>query len=97
MTGSGSGSDPTSTVGAIVLTGGRASRLGGVDKARLAVAGRPMVEAVLGAARAVAGPVRTVGPGGDTREDPPHSGPVAGIAAGLRALPPSVDLVVVVA
>ncbi|MBB1018526.1 NTP transferase domain-containing protein, partial [Dietzia sp. DQ11-71] len=48
MTGSGSGSDPTSTVGAIVLTGGRASRLGGVDKARLAVAGRPMVEAVLG-------------------------------------------------
>ncbi|TCJ79357.1 UNVERIFIED_ORG: molybdopterin biosynthesis enzyme [Dietzia maris] len=84
-------------VGAIVLTGGRASRLGGVDKARLAVAGRPMVEAVLGAARAVAGPVRTVGPGGDTREDPPHSGPVAGIAAGLRALPPSVDLVVVVA
>src|SRR5699024_3609357 len=31
------------------------------------------------------------------REDPPHSGPVAGIAAGLRALPPSVDLVVVTA
>ncbi|MBB1012173.1 NTP transferase domain-containing protein, partial [Dietzia kunjamensis] len=45
MTGSG---DP-GTVGAIVLTGGRASRLGGIDKARLAVAGRPMIEAVLGA------------------------------------------------
>ncbi|WP_255583374.1 NTP transferase domain-containing protein [Dietzia sp. ANT_WB102] len=85
------------SVGAIVLTGGRASRLGGIDKGSVAVAGRPMVEAVLGAARAVAGPVRTVGPGGDTREDPPFSGPVAGIAAGLRTLPESVDLVVVVA
>ncbi|MFD2394956.1 NTP transferase domain-containing protein [Dietzia aerolata] len=75
------------TVGAIVLTGGRASRLGGVDKARLAVGGRPMVETVLRAARAVATAVVTVGPGGDTREEPPHSGPVAGIAAGLAALP----------
>lgn len=74
------------TVGAIVLTGGRASRLGGVDKARLTVAGQPMAETVLRAARAVADPVVTVGPGGDTREEPPFSGPVAGIAAGLRAL-----------
>lgn len=48
------------TVGAIILTGGRGSRLGGVDKARLPVAGRPMVETVLGAARAVAGPAITV-------------------------------------
>ncbi|WP_299023125.1 NTP transferase domain-containing protein [uncultured Dietzia sp.] len=84
-------------VGAIVLTGGRASRLGGVDKARLPVAGQPMVETVLRAARAVAGPVVTVGPGGDTREEPPHSGPVAGIAAGLPLLPGEVDVVVVVA
>ncbi|MGX1767127.1 NTP transferase domain-containing protein [Dietzia sp. NPDC055343] len=85
------------TVGAIILTGGRGSRLGGVDKARLPVAGRPMVETVLGAARAVAGPAITVGPGGDAREDPPHSGPVAGIAAGLACLPDGVDVVVVVA
>ena len=84
-------------VGAIVLAGGRASRLGGVDKARVAVAGRPMIESVVGAARAVAGPVITVGPGGDTREDPPHSGPVAAIAAGLAGLPGAVELVVVVA
>ena len=42
------------SVGAIVLAGGRASRLGGVDKARVAVAGRPMIESVVGAARAVA-------------------------------------------
>lgn len=84
-------------VGAIVLTGGRGSRLGGVDKARLTVSGRPMVETVLRAARAIAGPIITVGPGGDTREDPPHSGPVAGIAAGLATVPEEVDLVVVVA
>ena len=93
----GSGSGVTGTVGAIVLTGGRASRLGGVDKARLTVSGRPMVETVLRAAREVAGRVITVGPGGDTREDPPHSGPVAGIAAGLAGIPAAVDLVVVVA
>ena len=85
------------TVGAIVLTGGRGSRLGGTDKARIAVAGRPMVESVVGAAAAVADPVITVGPGGDAREDPPFSGPVAGIASGLAALPERVDLVVVVA
>ncbi|WP_314037658.1 NTP transferase domain-containing protein [Dietzia sp. CH92] len=85
------------TVGAIVLAGGRASRLGDVDKARVRVAGRPMIDAVLGAARAVAGPVVTVGPGGDTREDPPRSGPVAAIAAGLAGLPGAVELVVVVA
>ena len=84
-------------VGAIVLTGGRGSRLGGLDKARLTVSGRPMVETVLRAARAIAGPIITVGPGGDTREDPPHSGPVAGIAAGLATVPEEVDLVVVVA
>lgn len=85
------------SVGAIVLAGGRASRLGGVDKARVAVAGRPMIESVVGAARAVAGSVITVGPGGDTREDPPHSGPVAAITAGLAGLPGTVELVVVVA
>lgn len=86
----------TPTTGAIVLTGGRASRLGGLDKARLVVAGRPMLESVLGAARAVADTVVTVGPGGDTREEPPHSGPVAGIAAGVAALGDELDVDVVV-
>ena len=56
-----------------------------------------MIETVLRAARAVAGSVVTVGPGGDTREDPPFSGPVAGIAAGMAGLPGEVDVVVVVA
>ncbi len=89
--------DPRHTVAAIVLSGGRASRLDGTDKAQLTVAGRPMVETVLGAAEQIAAPVVMVGPGGDTREDPPFSGPVAGIAAGMAGLPASVDLVVVVA
>lgn len=86
----------TGKVAAIVLTGGRASRLDGADKAGLQVDGQPMVETVLAAASAVAGTVVTVGPGGTVREDPPFSGPVAGIAAGLDALGPAVDLVVVV-
>lgn len=85
------------TVAAIVLAGGRASRLDGADKARLSVAGRPMVEAVVGAAAQIADTVVVVGPGGDTREDPPFSGPVAGIAAGMAGLPGEVDVVVVVA
>lgn len=93
----GAGRGANTEVGAIVLTGGRASRLGGVDKARLTVAGRPMVDTVRAAAAAVAGHVVTVGPDADLREDPPFSGPVAGIAAGLAGLPQSVDLVVVVA
>lgn len=87
----------TGEVGAIVLAGGRSSRLDGTDKARIPVAGRPMLESVLGAAAAVADRVVTVGPGSDVREDPPFSGPLSGIAAGLAGLPVSVDLVVVVA
>lgn len=97
MSTTGMSSVDMSTVGAIVLTGGRASRLGGVDKARVTVDGQPMIETVLRAARAVARTIVTVGPDGDTREDPPHSGPVAGIAAGLMVLSGEVDIVVVVA
>lgn len=75
----------------IVLAGGGGTRLGGVDKASLEVAGRPLLERVLkGTANAeqvvVVG--RTQVPDGvlRTMEDPPGGGPVAGIAAGLRAL-----------
>lgn len=86
---------------AIVLVGGRARRLGGRDKAGLVVAGRPLLERALEAARdaertVVAGvlPPATVLPaGGDGSgtvqhvvEQPPRSGPVAGISAGLAAL-----------
>src|SRR5699024_9654490 len=78
-----------------VLSGGRASRLDGQDKARLRVGGRAMIDSVTAAAAAVADTVVTVGPGGTVREDPPWAGPVAGLIAGLRALPESAEVVVV--
>lgn len=77
---------------AIVLAGGRASRLGGVPKAELVVAGRTLLsrslEATTGARRTV-----VVGTAVDlhdkvlvTREQPPFGGPAAAIGAGLAAL-----------
>lgn len=76
---------------AIVLAGGRGSRLGGVDKGALPVGGRPLLERVLEAAR---GAERSVvvgdGPVPDgallTREEPVFGGPAAALVAGLRAL-----------
>ena len=76
---------------AIVLTGGRSSRLGGTPKATLATSGRPLVEVVLDAVRDARmrvvvgdGPVH---PGVlVTQEEPRYAGPAAAVAAGLRAL-----------
>ncbi|MFP5319001.1 MAG: NTP transferase domain-containing protein [Acidimicrobiia bacterium] len=79
---------------AVLLTGGRATRLGGVDKPSLDVGGLPMVERALRAASG-AGAARVVVVGPDpglpgvaavTREEPPGSGPVAALAAGLPFL-----------
>ncbi|MEU3270439.1 molybdenum cofactor guanylyltransferase [Saccharomonospora sp. NPDC006951] len=73
----------------IVLAGGAARRLGGIDKPMLEVGGMPMlyraVAALDGALRvAVVGPRRDGLPGVDwVREDPPGTGPVAALAAGL--------------
>jgi molybdenum cofactor guanylyltransferase len=92
---------------AVVLAGGRASRAGGIDKPGQRVGGRTLVASVAGAAVAagaaqviVAGPARPglaadvpFPPGGlvFVREDPPGSGPVAAVAAGLaRARSPVV-------
>ncbi|MBB5954177.1 molybdopterin-guanine dinucleotide biosynthesis protein A [Saccharothrix tamanrassetensis] len=72
----------------MILAGGRGSRLGGVDKASVEVAGRTLLEHALGAVRG-AGRVVVVGPAKDVagvvwaREEPPGGGPVAGVAAGL--------------
>lgn len=87
---------------AVVLAGGRASRLGGVPKPTLVVEGATLehhaLAATLDAERTVlVGPEPTASsppalgrPGGRevvrTREDPPFGGPVAGLEAGLRAL-----------
>lgn len=87
---------------AVVLAGGRATRLGGVAKPLVEVRGRTMLEAALAAAVG-ADRVVVVGsvpvPEGvlQTVEDPPHSGPAAGLAAGLRALDPSAPWTLVLA
>ncbi|HZB49955.1 MAG TPA: molybdenum cofactor guanylyltransferase, partial [Mycobacteriales bacterium] len=74
---------------AVVLTGGRASRMGGIAKPELRLRGRTLAERVLAAVRdadrsIVVGPaVRDVPVDLVTREEPPGGGPVAALAAGL--------------
>ncbi|WP_328289842.1 NTP transferase domain-containing protein [Nocardia aurantiaca] len=80
-------------VDAIVLAGGKASRMGGVDKPAIVVGGRSMLDAALAA---VAGCARIVVVGPHRPELPPEvlqaqeipagAGPVAAIAAGSGAL-----------
>ncbi|MCS3444210.1 molybdenum cofactor guanylyltransferase [Microbacterium phyllosphaerae] len=77
---------------AIVLAGGRASRLGGAAKPLLEVDGRTLLDHAV-VALADCEPVVVVGPrmpvGGHvvwTQETPAFGGPVAGIAAGLALI-----------
>lgn len=78
---------------ALILAGGRSSRLGGVPKSGLMYDGDTLLERALAAAQGAARIV-VVGPdpGGlpagvlATREDPPYSGPASAIAAGMAAL-----------
>ena len=78
-----------STLGAILLAGGRGSRMGGVSKPLLEVGGMTLLDAALRAARDVgADPIIVVGPPDDAhagltwvREDPPFGGPAAAIMA----------------
>lgn len=88
---------------AVVLSGGAARRMGGVDKPARPVGGRPMLHRVL-AAVADAGERIVVGPAGPvpegvrvTREEPPGGGPVAGTAAGLALLDPGTATVALLA
>lgn len=76
---------------AIVVAGGRGARMGGTDKARLELEGRPLVEracsAVVGARSVVVVGAVPVPPGVVlTRESPAFAGPVAAVAAGLAAV-----------
>jgi molybdopterin-guanine dinucleotide biosynthesis protein A len=87
----------------IVLAGGAGRRLGGVLKAAVPVAGRPMLDRVLaaldGAGRViVVGPDTLAIPAGviRTREEPPGGGPVAGIGAALSAAPIGTGIAVIV-
>ena len=89
---------------AVVLAGGRGSRLGGIDKPALRLGGRTLVERALGAvpgARAIALVTHSPFPVDDARvivvgEEPRWAGPVAAMAAGLDALDADAALLTVV-
>ncbi|MEU7609047.1 NTP transferase domain-containing protein [Micromonospora sp. NPDC049204] len=91
------------TYAAVVLAGGSARRMGGVDKPALPVGGRPMRARVLAAVsdaspRVLVGPVDVFPEGVRvTREDPPGGGPVAAAAAGLALLDPDTAVVALLA
>lgn len=78
---------------AIVLAGGGSTRMGGIDKAALDVAGTTMLDRVLAAARPVSDRLVVVGPMRATTvcgvefvcEPEPGGGPVPAVAAGLAA------------
>ncbi|MFI6094128.1 molybdenum cofactor guanylyltransferase [Lentzea sp. NPDC051213] len=77
------------TYAAIILTGGKGERLGGVDKAALSYRDATLLDHVLSVVDD-AEQIIVVGPEKDltgvtwAREDPPGGGPLAGLAAGLR-------------
>lgn len=82
----------TDRVAAIVLAGGRASRLGGIDKPQLVVGEASLLDHAVDAV-AWCDPIVVVGPVAPVRTDvrwaresPAFGGPVAAIAAGLEHL-----------
>jgi len=77
----------------VLLTGGTAARMDGIDKSSLELGGRTLLEICLDAFLdadevVVVGPptVPTTRPVTFTREDPPFGGPVAGLLTGVGAL-----------
>jgi molybdopterin-guanine dinucleotide biosynthesis protein A len=89
--------------GGVVLAGGGAARMDGVDKASIEIAGRTLLEHALAALDAVPDvvvvgeEVPTSRPVTFTREDPAGGGPAAALLAGLDAFPRTPDLVLVLA
>jgi molybdopterin-guanine dinucleotide biosynthesis protein A len=84
----------TDAVTGIMLAGGRATRLGGVDKAALDIGGRTVLDRVLGALSAVAGPVLAITNDGRLDADPrlttirdpqPHAGVLPALLSALEA------------
>lgn len=92
-------------IGAIVLAGGRSSRFG-TDKLVAVVDGRPLLDRSIMAAQSVASVVVVVLAPGAERDVPAgvtvahdavaYEGPLAGLAAGLAAMPADVECVLVV-
>jgi molybdopterin-guanine dinucleotide biosynthesis protein A len=88
---------------AVLLAGGRGSRMGGVHKPALVVAGSTLLDRCIQAVHD-ARPVVVVGPETATaapvlwtREQPPGGGPVAGLAAGLELIGDAVTVAVLAA
>jgi molybdopterin-guanine dinucleotide biosynthesis protein A len=90
-------------LGAVVLTGGSGSRMGGVDKASIELDGVTLLERALAATMTavevvvVGDQVPTTRPVTWTREDPRGGGPAAGLLAGLDRFLRPPDLVAVLA
>jgi molybdopterin molybdotransferase len=82
--------DQTSRVLSLVLTGGRATRMGGVDKTSLWVGRMAMVDHAIGIALPVSGRVLVVG-----REA--SGGPAAAVAATLPGVVGDAEIVVILA
>ncbi|MET9433450.1 DUF6457 domain-containing protein [Streptomyces sp. NPDC006551] len=82
----------TTAYDAIVLAGGAARRLGGVDKPQVRVGGRALLDRVLGGCRGAGRTVvvgsrrETVRPVEWAGEEPPGGGPLAALGAGVRAV-----------
>jgi molybdopterin-guanine dinucleotide biosynthesis protein A len=88
---------------ALILAGGKASRLGGVDKALIEIGSETLLDRTLGALRraatvVVVGPRRRVSTLNVSwiQEEPPGAGPVHALAAGLGAVTAEVVLVAAV-
>ncbi len=90
-------------VGAVVLAGGSAARMGGIDKAGIELDGVTLLERALAATMTafevvvVGEQVPTSRPVTWTMEDPPGGGPAAGLLTGLGCFLRSPELVQVLA
>jgi molybdopterin-guanine dinucleotide biosynthesis protein A len=90
-------------LGAIILTGGTAARMDGIDKAAIEISGVTLLERSLAAVMAalevvvVGEQVPTTRPVTWTQENPASGGPAAGILAGLDRFLQAPDLVAVLA
>ncbi|GGF39771.1 molybdenum cofactor guanylyltransferase [Microbacterium sorbitolivorans] len=86
----------------VILAGGRASRVGGADKALFEVGGSTLLARAVAALRSC-DEIIIVGPEADrpafdgarwVREDPPFAGPVAGIARAVAAVEGASEVIV---
>ncbi|OAV61238.1 hypothetical protein A6F49_09730 [Enteractinococcus helveticum] len=95
------------TVHAVILTGGRSSRMGGRHKPGILIDGRSVIDRTVATLWSAAPSAQVIIAGTDdglspnsrdqvdvVREDPPFSGPLAGVAAALDAIPASDGVVI---